>query len=58
MLVKMGQATTGCCPTGVCWSGGLEETRGKDPIHPNGAGYAIMAEAFLSRWAEIGANAK
>jgi len=31
----------------------LKEAYGSDPIHPNKAGHALMAEAFLKQWAEI-----
>ena len=30
-----------------------KETHGGDPIHPNGVGHTIMAEAFLQAWPEI-----
>ena len=30
-----------------------QETHGGDPIHPNGVGHTIMAEAFLQAWPEI-----
>lgn len=30
-----------------------KETHGGDPIHPNGTGHAIMAEAFLKQWPAI-----
>ncbi len=36
----------------------LTETHGRDPIHPNGVGHAIMAEAFLKQWPAISAQAK
>jgi lysophospholipase L1-like esterase len=31
----------------------IKETHGGDPIHPNGVGHAIMAEAFLKQWPAI-----
>lgn len=31
----------------------IKETHGGDAIHPNGTGHAIMAEAFLKKWAAI-----
>lgn len=31
----------------------VKETHGRDPIHPNGIGHTIMAEAFLKAWPEI-----
>ena len=34
------------------------ETHGRDAIHPNGTGHAIMAEAFLKRWPAIEAQGK
>lgn len=34
-----------------------KETHGGDPIHPNGTGHAIMAEAFLKQWPDIQAKA-
>lgn len=36
----------------------LTETHGRDPIHPNGVGHAIMAEAFLKQCPAISAQAK
>lgn len=36
----------------------LKECYGRDPIHPNGAGHAVMAEAFLKQWPGILAQAK
>ncbi len=36
----------------------VKEAHGRDPIHPNGIGHTIMAEAFLKRWPEIQARAK
>lgn len=30
-----------------------KEAHGRDPIHPNGIGHAIMAEAFLKQWPAI-----
>ncbi len=35
-----------------------KETHGGDPIHPNGLGHSIMAEAFLKAWPAIEAQAK
>ena len=31
----------------------IKQTHGRDPIHPNGTGHAIMAEAFLKQWGTI-----
>lgn len=36
----------------------LKESYGRDPIHPNGTGHAIMAEAFLKQWPAIAAQTK
>jgi len=36
----------------------VKETHGGDPIHPNGLGHSIMAEAFLKQWPAIEAQAK
>lgn len=36
----------------------IKETHGRDPIHPNGVGHAIMAEAFLKQWPNIEAQVK
>ena len=36
----------------------IKETHGGDPIHPNGLGHSIMAEAFLKQWPDIQAKAK
>ena len=35
----------------------LKETHGRDPIHPNGVGHAVMAEAFLKQWPAISEKA-
>lgn len=35
-----------------------KETHGRDPIHPNAVGHAIMAEAFLKQWPAIAAQTK
>ncbi len=35
----------------------IKKTHGRDPIHPNGFGHAVMAEAFLKQWAVIQAQA-
>jgi lysophospholipase L1-like esterase len=34
------------------------ETHGRDPIHPNGRGHLIMAEAFLKKWPLVKASAE
>jgi lysophospholipase L1-like esterase len=34
------------------------ETHGRDPIHPNGRGHLIMAEAFLKKWPMVKASAE
>ncbi|MCE9547471.1 MAG: hypothetical protein K8T25_18520, partial [Planctomycetia bacterium] len=31
----------------------VKEAHGRDPIHPNGLGHSIMAEAFLKQWPAI-----
>ncbi len=36
----------------------VKEAHGKDPIHPNGLGHAIMAEAFLKQWPTIQTQVK
>jgi lysophospholipase L1-like esterase len=36
----------------------IKEAHGRDPIHPNGLGHAIMAEAFLKQWPAIQAQVK
>lgn len=36
----------------------VKETHGRDAIHPNGAGHAMMAEAFMKRWPVIQEEAK
>jgi len=36
----------------------VKETHGRDAIHPNGLGHALMAEAFLKQWPAILAQAK
>ena len=36
----------------------IKEAHGRDPIHPNGVGHAIMAEAFLKQWPTIQAQVK
>jgi len=36
----------------------IKETHGGDPIHPNGTGHGIMAEAFLKKWTEMQVAAK
>lgn len=35
----------------------IKETHGRDPIHPNALGHAIMAETFLKQWPAIEAQA-
>lgn len=35
----------------------VKETHGGDPIHPNGLGHSIMAEAVLKQWPAIAAQA-
>jgi len=35
-----------------------KETHGGDPIHPNGLGHSVMAEAFMNAWPAIQAQAK
>jgi lysophospholipase L1-like esterase len=36
----------------------VRETHGGDPIHPNGLGHSIMAEAFLRQWPAIEARVR
>lgn len=36
----------------------VKESHGRDAIHPNGYGHALMAEAFMKRWAEIQSETK
>ena len=36
----------------------VKETHGGDPIHPNGLGHSIMAEAFLKQWPAIEAQTR